>query len=49
VNPDCTLLGHPDVFAIGDMVSLDKLPWVAQPAIQEGRYVGGVIKARLAG
>jgi NADH:ubiquinone reductase (H+-translocating) len=25
VNPDCTLPGHPEVFAIGDMVSLNKL------------------------
>jgi NADH dehydrogenase len=49
VNPDCTLPGHPEVFAIGDMVSLNRLPGVAQPAIQEGKYVGQVIKARLAG
>jgi NADH dehydrogenase len=49
VNPDCTLPGHPEVFAIGDMVSLNRLPGVAQPAIQEGKYVGKVIKARLAG
>ncbi len=49
VGPDCTVPGHPEVFAIGDMASLDKLPGVAQPAIQEGRYVGKVIKDRLAG
>ena len=49
VNPDCTLPGHPEVFAVGDMVSLNRLPGVAQPAIQEGKYVGKVIKARLAG
>jgi NADH:ubiquinone reductase (H+-translocating) len=49
VNPDCTLPGHPEVFAIGDMVALDKLPGVAQPAMQEGKYVGKVIKARLRG
>src|SRR5919106_1210748 len=49
VNPDCTLPGHPEVFAIGDMVLLNKLPGVAQPAIQEGKYVAGVIKARLEG
>jgi NADH:ubiquinone reductase (H+-translocating) len=49
VNPDCTLPGHPEVFAIGDMVSLNKLPGVAQPAMQEGAYVAKVIKARLAG
>jgi NADH dehydrogenase len=49
VNPDCTLPGRPDVFAIGDMVSLNNLPGVAQPAIQEGRYVAKLIRARLAG
>jgi NADH dehydrogenase len=49
VQPDCTLAGHPEVFAIGDMVSLGTLPGVAQPAIQEGKYVAKVIKARLAG
>jgi NADH:ubiquinone reductase (H+-translocating) len=49
VNPDCTLPGHPEVFAVGDMVSLNRLPGVAQPAIQEGKYVGKVLKARLAG
>jgi NADH:ubiquinone reductase (H+-translocating) len=49
VNPDCTVPGHPEVFAIGDMVSLNKLPGVAQPALQEGKYVGKVIKARVRG
>jgi NADH dehydrogenase len=49
VEPDCTLPGHPDVFAIGDMVALQNLPGVAQPAIQEGRHVGKIIRARLAG
>lgn len=49
VEPDCTVPGHPEVFAIGDMASLDKMPGVAQPAIQEGTYVGKVIKDRLAG
>jgi NADH:ubiquinone reductase (H+-translocating) len=49
VGPDCTLSGHPEVFAIGDMVSLSGLPGVAQPAMQEGRYVARVITARLAG
>jgi NADH:ubiquinone reductase (H+-translocating) len=48
VNPDCTVAGHPEVFAIGDMVSLNKLPGVAQPAIQEGKYVAKVIKNRIA-
>ena len=49
VNPDCTVPGHPEVFAIGDMISLNKLPGVAQPALQEGKYVGKVIRARLTG
>jgi NADH dehydrogenase len=49
VRPDCTLAGHPEVFAIGDMVSLNGLPGVAQPAMQEGKYVGKVIRARLKG
>jgi NADH:ubiquinone reductase (H+-translocating) len=49
VNPDCTLPGRPEVFAIGDMISLDDLPGVAQPAIQEGRYVGRTIRTRLRG
>jgi len=49
VNPDCSLPGHPEVFAIGDMVSLNKLPVVAQPAMQEGKYVAKLIKARTTG
>src|ERR671918_6076 len=49
VQPDCTVAGHPEVFAIGDMVSLNTLPGVAQPAIQEGKYVANVIQRRVAG
>jgi NADH dehydrogenase len=49
VRPDCTVAGHPEVFAIGDMVSLNKLPGIAQPAIQEGKYVANVIKNRVTG
>jgi NADH:ubiquinone reductase (H+-translocating) len=49
VLPDCSLPGHPEVFAIGDMIRLNDLPGVAQPAIQEGTYVGRLIRARLAG
>jgi NADH dehydrogenase len=56
VNPDCTLPGHPEVFAIGDMVrvrspdgTVHTLPGVAPVAMQEGRYVAKVVRARLAG
>jgi NADH:ubiquinone reductase (H+-translocating) len=48
VEPDCTIPGHPEVFAIGDMVNLNGLPSVAQPAMQEGKHVGRLIRARLA-
>ena len=34
VLPDLTLPGHPEVHVVGDMTSLDKLPGVAQVAIQ---------------
>src|SRR3954447_13840542 len=47
VQPDCSLPGHPEVFAIGDMAALNGLPGVAQPAMQEGKYVGKAIRARL--
>jgi NADH:ubiquinone reductase (H+-translocating) len=56
VNPDLTLPGHPEVFAIGDMNrisdgagGLQPWPGVAQPAIQEGRYAGAAVIARLEG
>jgi NADH dehydrogenase len=49
VNADLTLPGHPEVFVIGDMMSRDKLPGVAQVAIQGGRYAAKRIQQRLAG
>ena len=49
VQPDCSLPGHPSVFAVGDMVSLNRLPGVAQPAMQEGKHVAMIIGARLSG
>lgn len=48
VNPaDCSVTD--DVFAIGDMVNLNDLPGIAEPALQEGHHVARVIKARLDG
>ncbi|MBV6755476.1 NAD(P)/FAD-dependent oxidoreductase [Rhodococcus opacus] len=38
VEGDLTLPGNPNVFVVGDMMSLDRLPGVAQVAIQGGRY-----------
>ena len=42
VQPDCTLPGHPEVFAIGDMVSLNKLAGscAAGPAGRQVRREG---------
>ena len=48
VNPDLTLPGHPEVFVVGDMISLDNLPGVAQVAIQGARYAAKEIEGRLA-
>ncbi|MGY1809008.1 NAD(P)/FAD-dependent oxidoreductase [Blastococcus sp. SYSU D00669] len=49
VLPDLTLPGHPEVHVVGDMMSLDKLPGVAQVAIQGGKYAADAIKRRIAG
>jgi len=49
VLPDCTLPGHPEVFAIGDMMSLDGLPGVAEVAMQQGVHASTTIKHRLEG
>ncbi len=56
VEPDLTLPGHPEVFALGDMVrvrrpdgSVETLPGVAPVAMQQGRYAAKVIRARLRG
>src|SRR5215470_1326961 len=40
VNKDLTIPGHPDILATGDMMSLDKLPGVAEVAMQTGHYAG---------
>src|SRR5215217_5314419 len=49
VQPDLTLPGYPEVHVVGDMMSLDKLPGVAQVAIQGARYSADQIKRKLAG
>jgi NADH:ubiquinone reductase (H+-translocating) len=49
VQPDCTLRGHPEVFVIGDAMSLAGLPGVAEVALQQGIYVARTIKRRLEG
>ena len=49
VLPDCTLPGHPEVFAIGDMMALDKLPGVAEVAMQQGLHASNTILRHLSG
>lgn len=53
VDPDLSLPGHPNVFVIGDTVSLSQrgkpLPGVAPVAMQQGDYVAAVIADRVAG
>jgi len=49
VNPDLTLPGHPEVFVVGDMISLDNLPGVAQVAIQGAKYAAKAIDNRVSG
>ena len=45
VNPDLSVGDHRNVFVVGDMMNLDKLPGVAQVAIQSGEYAAKAIKA----
>jgi NADH:ubiquinone reductase (H+-translocating) len=56
VEPDLTLPGHPEVFALGDMVrvrsrdgSAITLPGLAPVAMQQGRYAASAIRTRLQG
>ena len=38
VEKDLTIPGHPEISVLGDMMSLDKLPGVAEVAMQTGLY-----------
>jgi len=54
VLPNLTVPGHPDIFAIGDTVTIDAwegkpVPGIAPAAKQQGRHVAACIKARLKG
>ena len=49
VLPDLTLPGHPEVFALGDMASLDDLPGVCEVAMQGGLHAANTIRRRLKG
>jgi NADH dehydrogenase len=49
VQPDLTIAGHPEISVIGDLMSLGKLPGVAEVAMQGGLYAGHRIKREAEG
>ena len=49
VEKNLTIPGHPEISVLGDMMSLDKLPGVAEVAMQTGIYAGHRIRRRVSG
>jgi NADH:ubiquinone reductase (H+-translocating) len=54
VLPDLTVSGHPDIFAVGDTITVagpdgNPVPGIAPAAKQQGRHVAASITARLQG
>jgi NADH:ubiquinone reductase (H+-translocating) len=49
VRPDLTIPGHPEIMVTGDVMSLNKLPGVAEVAMQSGLYAGRRIRHAIAG
>jgi NADH dehydrogenase len=54
VEPDLSVPGHPEIFAIGDTVSVtapdgSPVPGIAPAAKQEGAFVGETVRRRLTG
>ena len=49
VRPDLSLPGRPEVFAVGDMASINGLPGVCEVALQGGLHAAHRIRRRLGG
>ncbi len=49
VAPDLTVPGHPTIYVIGDLMSLGKLPGLAEVAMQGGLYAGRRIHRQVTG
>lgn len=49
VEPDLTIVGHPEIVVVGDMMSRDRLPGLAEVAMQSGRYAARCIRHQVEG
>jgi NADH:ubiquinone reductase (H+-translocating) len=49
VQDDLTIKGHPEISVVGDVMSLNKLPGVAEVAMQTGHYAGDRVRRELSG
>jgi NADH:ubiquinone reductase (H+-translocating) len=49
VEKNLTIPDHPEISVLGDMMSLDKLPGVAEVAMQSGLYAGNRVRRRTSG
>jgi NADH:ubiquinone reductase (H+-translocating) len=49
VEPDLSVPGHPEVFVVGDLASLESVPGVAPAAIQMGKHAAASVTASLKG
>ncbi len=47
VEPDCSLPGHPEIYVVGDMMSLPGVPGVAPAAMQSGQHAAREIIRRV--
>jgi NADH:ubiquinone reductase (H+-translocating) len=49
VEPDLTIAGHPEISVVGDLMSLDRLPGVAEVAMQTGLYAAHRLRHEVEG
>ena len=49
VQDDLTIAGHPEISVVGDLMTLRKLPGLAEVAMQSGFYAGHRVKRLLSG
>jgi NADH dehydrogenase len=49
VESDCSVPGFPEIFVVGDLMSLNGLPGVAEVAMQSAAHAGHTIGRRLKG